>query len=61
MAICKASDKKLNAITIITMAIPGANIISGCVNITFLASLSIMPHSAVGALTPNPKNEKPDI
>ena len=27
----------------------------------FRASLSIIPHSAVGALTPNPRNENPDI
>ena len=53
--------KKLNAITIMTIATPVVIIIPGCVNITFRASLSIIPHSAVGALTPNPRKENPDI
>ena len=44
-----------------TIATPVVIIIPGCVNITFRASLSIIPHSAVGALTPNPRNENPDI
>ena len=44
-----------------TIAMPGTSICAGLLVRTFFASLSMAPHSGVGACTPRPKKDRVEM
>ena len=53
------SPSKLNVATVMKIAVPGARITHGAVCNIDRPLFIIAPHSAVGGIAPNPRNDSP--